>query len=385
MNNPPRRLQTTLLPQLDGLRGIAVLLVLWFHFPFIAGSPGSQAFTDVGHKIRSGTIGVDVFFALSGFLITRILINERVITGTISFSNFYFKRSLRIFPAYYISIIFCIIMFRLPDQEMVYNLLYLTNYNLANYMPNNDHSSPLAHTWSLAVEEQFYLLWPLLLAFVPMRHVRMTTAVVVPAIAVGTMVLTCLFVSTLQADALIFGATPIRMLTLSFGAYLACREHDRSPLSGRQGYALIVLAVCWLFATQVAREWDYTTSPVYHSLGTLGFAFLALGVLASILQPRFGRAGVPQRMLKWRPLRYVGRISYGLYLYHYVILRMLATYDLDAGASPKRVCLAVGLTFATAVISFHMMESPLQRLGRRSLTPSALTVDSDVIPLGRLL
>ena len=277
MNNPPRRLQTTLLPQLDGLRGIAVLLVLWFHFPFIAGSPGSQAFTDVGHKIRSGTIGVDVFFALSEFLITRILINERVMTGTISFSNFYFKRSLRIFPAYYICIIFCIIMFRLPDQEIVYNLLYLTNYNLANYMPNNDHSNPLAHTWSLAVEEQFYLLWPLLLAFVPLRHIRMTTAVVVPAIAVGTMVLTCLFVSTLQADALIFGAAPIRMLTLSFGAYLACREHDRSPLSGRSGYALIVLAVCWLFAAQVAREWGYTTSPVYHSLGNVGFAFFGAG------------------------------------------------------------------------------------------------------------
>jgi len=276
-------------------------------------------------------------------------------------------------------------MFGLSNQEIIYGLLYLTDYNLANYMPNNDHSSPFAHTWSLAVEEQFYLFWPLLLTFVPMRHIRMTTAVIVPAIAVGTMVLTCLFVSTLQADALIFGAAPIRMLTLSFGAYLACREHDRSSLSGRLGHASIVLAVCWLFAAQVAREWGYTTSPVYHSLGNVGFAFLALGVLASILQPRFGLAGVPQRMLTWRPLRYVGRISYGLYLYHYVILRMLAIYDPGAGASPTRVCLAVGLTFATAVISFHVMESPLQRLGRRSLTLSALTVDSDVIPLGQLL
>ncbi len=101
---------------------------------------------------------------------------------------------------------------------------------------------------------------------------------------------------------------------------------------------------------------------MYHSLGNVGFAFLALGVLASILQPGFGLAGVPQKMLKWRPLRYVGRISYGLYLYHYIILRLLAVYDLDAGAAPTRVCLAIGLTFATAVISFHMMEGPLQRL-----------------------
>ena len=360
-------------PQLDGLRGVAVLGVLWFHVPAIAGVHASFVFATLGQQLKSGFIGVDVFFALSGFLITRLLLRERDSTGGIAFKAFYLRRSLRIFPIYYASLAFCAVFMAIPARDLVFAALYASDYNFAYVdAPVTILSSPLAHTWSLAVEEQFYLVWPLLVALLPMRLGRMVTALVVPAIAVALAVLACLATRPAIAEALVFGAAPIRMLSLSLGAYLAYRERDGAGLAGWQGDLLAVFGVVWLAGVQAGRAMGYVaTGAPYHTLGNIGFAVLSMGILASMLARRSGLMRVPQRVLMTRPLRYIGRISYGLYLYHYIILSALSINHAEDGAPASRVAAALILSFGLAAVSFHFIEAPLLRLGSQRRSRSA--------------
>ena len=352
----------TRLPQLDGLRAVAVFGVIWLHFPPVAGFPVSLAFTAVGEQLRVSTIGVDLFFALSGFLITRILLNERVTTGSIAFTDFYVKRSARIFPIYYISLAVCLACFAMPAKEVVLSALYLSDYNLINYYSINDHTSPLSHSWSLAVEEQFYLVWPFVIAWTRLGTMRRVTGVIVPAIAIACMALAYLLSNSIDAEALIFGAAPIRMLTISLGAYLACREFDRAPLTVRQGGALALAGLAGLLIMQAARTRGIIAGPIYHAFGNIGFAVLAMGLLAIVLP---SRPSVLQAVLCWPPMRYVGRISYGLYLYHFIILHLLGIHDSRDGAPAVVICAAAALTFGTAAISFHFIENPLIQAARR--------------------
>lgn len=360
-------------PQLDGLRGLAVLGVLWFHVPAIAGVHASFVFATLGQQLKSGFIGVDVFFALSGFLITRLLLRERDGTGRIAFMAFYLRRSVRIFPIYYASLAFCALFMAVPARDLAFAALYATDYNFAYVdAPVTILSSPLLHTWSLAVEEQFYLVWPLVVATIPMRLGRMVTALVAPAIAIAMAVLACLATPPAIAEALVFGAAPIRMLSLSLGAYLAYRERDGAGLAGWQGDLLAGLGVAWLAAVQAGRAMGFVaTGAPYHTLGNIGFAVLSMGVLASMLAPRSGLMRAPQRLLTARPLRYVGRISYGLYLYHYIVLSALRINHAEDGASASRVAAALVLSFGLAAVSFHFVEAPLLRLSSRQRTAPA--------------
>ena len=171
--------QLPYLPYLDGLRAVAVLLVLWAHFPFVTGSFVSEAFWKISQALRTGYIGVDLFFVMSGFLITRILLNERLSNGTISFRRFYINRALRIFPIYYICIAIYALLYARHDGD----LLSLVTYTFNVYKPLYPDPVALEHTWSLSVEEQFYLAWPFVMAAIPLRMGKAITGIVIPAIS----------------------------------------------------------------------------------------------------------------------------------------------------------------------------------------------------------
>jgi peptidoglycan/LPS O-acetylase OafA/YrhL len=360
------------LAQLDGLRGIAILLVLWQHMPFISGSPISHAVWSAGSALRTGFIGVDLFFVLSGFLITRILLAEQETRGTIDFRLFYIKRFLRIFPIYYLSLAFVGLFLGERWDRLLFGVLYLTNYNFLV----TDAPSSIGHTWSLCIEEQFYLFWPLLVWLVPPNRGRWMTGAVVPGLAVLFCLLVAAFVVWPKPEDIIYSTTPARMMSLSAGAYLAYRERDGVTFRGGPALAIFAAGLGLIVAVMAARLNGFVPNGgFYWAMLLPGFGLLSTGIVAVVAASSPWLAGV-RTALSNAPLRYVGRISYGLYLYHVIILSALGAEGVDSrehGISPGQYGAAVLLIMIIPPLSYHFLEAPLLRLKSRFATPPART------------
>ncbi len=356
------------LPELDGLRAAAVLLVLWAHFPYVAGSTTSLAIWKFGQALRTGYIGVDLFFVLSGFLITRILLAERDSAGSISFGKFYLKRVLRIFPIYYLCVAIYILTFAHGDGDVLSLATYTFNY----YKPFHPAPSALEHTWSLSVEEQFYLLWPLIISATPRSWGRALTGAVIPAIGLATALIVAACLDNALAANVIYMSGPTRMISLSLGAYLAFREVSAQPLAGMRAAGLVVLGVVVLAADNAGRALHYVPAGgFYWSAALVGYAALSMGTVALVIGADNPVAAPIKAVLRLRPLRYIGKISYGLYLYHYLILFLfgLAPYQTEGvGTSLALASAALVTTFAVAALSFQLLEGPLLRLKDRLST-----------------
>lgn len=141
-------------PAFDGFRGIGVVVVVFTHYPQVIESDLYNAVWRANMASRFGYGLLDIFFVISGFFITRLLLRERAKTGRISFSDFYMRRALRIFPVYYLTVLVCYLVFQLNTAD----LLSLVSYTFNFYHPLHPVPNPLEHTWSLSVEEQFYFL-----------------------------------------------------------------------------------------------------------------------------------------------------------------------------------------------------------------------------------
>lgn len=366
------------LPALDGLRAIAVSLVLWVHLPFIQGSAVAKAVWSVGQAIRAGYIGVDLFFVLSGFLITRILLDERVRTGSISLRVFYTRRALRIFPIYYLCIAVYALAFPFDGEALLSLVTYTFNY----YHPLNPTPNPLEHTWSLAVEEQFYLVWPALVTLIPLARGRRICGTFIPVLAMLVALLLAATLESALAANLIYMSSATRMMSLSLGAALAFRELARAPSPRWRPYAELVAGAALLAADQGGRSLGLIPAGGwYWTVALLGYALVSVGAVSLLIASRDRLAATARAVLSLRPLRYVGRISYGLYLYHYLLLFLLglAPYQVfTTGAPAGWVALAAGVTFATAALSYRFIEAPLLRLkdrfGRRD-APAPTYVD----------
>jgi peptidoglycan/LPS O-acetylase OafA/YrhL len=355
---------TPYLPALDGVRAIAVLLVVWSHFPYVAGSAVSLSIWKVGQALRTGYVGVDLFFVLSGFLITRILLNELKRTGEISYRNFFIKRVLRIFPIYYL----CIAIFALCFAWNRDLLFSLSSYTFNWYKPFHPEPIALEHTWSLSVEEQFYLLWPPLIAVLPYMLRGMTTGFIIPALSIViALAISAHFESVLAAN-IIYMSTATRMISLSLGAYLAVMESSGRVLKAWQSISILAAGAAVLLLDNVARGM-HVIAPggFYWSVALLGYATLCCGAVAAMIFPGGKIVSAAKRVLTLRPIRYIGKISYGLYLYHLLILFLLniAPFQTDGvGTSVWLLSAAAVLTFAVAHLSYRYIELPL--LGLRS-------------------
>lgn len=302
-------------PSLDGLRGFAVLIVMGSHF-------------DVPLLWNGGGVGVGIFFALSGFLITSLLLEERARTGRIDLVAFYKRRARRLLPALYAVVVFWLaassVLGALPTQWLgiVTASTYVTNWALQFGV----ETGAMHHTWSLAVEEQFYAVWPLvvLLAGASWRIAKWS------GMALGLCVM------------LILGQPGIAVLA---GCLLSIGLHRGMRLTVSPWFGLLGLAVI-AFLTIAPFGW------------TLGMGVTGL-VGAVILASQSGNPNWLSRALGWQPLRSVGRISYALYLWHPVLLGTAIV----AGASkgPLVNLLLIALTFAVAVASWRWVESPWMR------------------------
>jgi peptidoglycan/LPS O-acetylase OafA/YrhL len=351
------------------MRGIAILAVFGYHY---AGGLVSRADT-AGLKALSvvfglGWSGVDLFFVLSGFLITGILFDTQ--NDAHYFKNFYARRALRIFPVYYFGLLVLLLFSRWtqvhwgPLQALLF--LYLT-YPGTMLWPALVHISPviqISHTWSLCVEEQFYLIWPWVIVKLrtPKRILSACGIAILAALALRVGIQAAGVSERLWCYTFLF----CRMDELAFGAAIAVAMRGpwqawlrRAAPPGLIAGALAMGAMCW---------WRHNLDHGDAMIGTVGYTILGMSfgsVLILGLQPGSWIA----RLFSLGVLRVFGKYSYGFYLYHFPLLSVLGpmrtlfvarvhSYALG-GAIYLSVCLLVNLLVAVA--SFHWIEAPILR------------------------
>jgi peptidoglycan/LPS O-acetylase OafA/YrhL len=351
----------------QGLRALAVGLVVLDH----AGVPW----------LGGGFVGVDVFFVISGFLISSLLLHEATTTGRVRIGHFYARRARRILPAATLVLVatsaFAAVQLPVTRvQEIVQDVRWATFFaaNIhfsrlgTDYFQQDRADSPVQHFWSLAVEEQFYLFWPVLLLLVCLlvrhRQLRAVTALVACAWVAS---LTWSIVLTPASPTEAYFSSATRVWELATGALLALA----APVLGQltRGFRR-VLATGGLAAIAVAA-FSYDASTLFPGWRAL------LPVLAA------GARGVlgPARLLTRRPMRYVGDISYSLYLWHWPVLVLGAEYVGDS-RSPAETILLVVVMVLLSVVSYHAVENPIRHArgaalrGRRALAmwPAALAI-----------
>lgn len=336
-------------PSLDGLRAVSILFVIAHHLMGAAGTPASIG--AVAHALALGTLGVRIFFVISGFLITSLLLGERTNTGAISLARFYVRRTMRIFPPFY-AYVAAIALLELGGiiatnpGDYLHAVTYTMNYH------NVSAGWYLGHAWSLSIEEQFYLLWPaLLLAAGPRRApwVLVGTTVIVPLIRAGaTLELIPGFSDSGQsfatvADWLAGGA----LLALWRGTLHANARYSR--LMAHPLTPLVLIAI--LFAGWTAFG-HWRLSNVTSSVAMIAAVLLLDAV---VTHPAKGIA----RALNTKTLMFIGRISYSLYLWQQLFCNR------SASAWPSRFPVNVALTFACAILSYYLIEKPAHAAGRR--------------------
>jgi peptidoglycan/LPS O-acetylase OafA/YrhL len=341
-------------PQLDSLRAFAVAAVLIHHF--LADGWGTGAI-----------LGVKLFFVLSGFLITSILIAGRAVAEARGGAwrvagRFYVRRFLRIFPLYYFVVAVCLLIGLEPAREA---LAWLATYTLNfRFARQGYYDANFAHFWTLSVEEQFYLFWPWFVLFAPRRWLP---AITVCLVAVGPLFRWIWSVSGSSGLAA-YVLTPAYADTLGMGALLGVLSHtDGWRQRLERGLTRVVLPVCAAaFAALYlleARGLDRGAGLVF---GDLALSGVFCWLIASAARG-FGGAG--GALLELKPLRYVGRISYGVYVYHPFMPALCAWLLTRLGWSsvPGPVSSFVLFSLATLIVasaSWFLLEKPLNDLGR---------------------
>jgi peptidoglycan/LPS O-acetylase OafA/YrhL len=360
------------LPALDGVRACAVLAVMMFH----GGIP----------HMGGGFMGVDAFFVLSGFLITSLLIGEWRQSLTIKLGAFWARRARRLLPALLLMLLFVAFFASVIVPKGTYGalrldalstLLYVSNWHFilvnSNYFNETAASSPLLHTWSLAVEEQFYVIWPLVVLGVMhfTRSLRALFALCCAAAIASAIWMYVLYDGGLNTNRAYLG-TDTRSQCLFIGCALAVglvlvtgRTHEEGRLAkgelwrpaGSVGTMLCGVVGIVGALTAVAL-WVLTTSTSSFPYSG-GFFLIGLAVAAVILSAVAAPRSIVPRVLSLAPVRYVGRISYGLYIWHWPIFIWL-DHARTGLYGYELFVVRVLVTFAVSVVSFHLIERPIR-------------------------
>ncbi|MCK0103894.1 acyltransferase family protein [Pseudohalocynthiibacter sp. F2068] len=352
MPNSKYQRSITYSPEIDGLRAIAVISVIIYHLKI--GSTGS-------YFLPGGFLGVDLFFVISGYLITKILLAELDASGRISITKFYWRRARRILPA----LLFVIIIFipiawiiLLPSEIEIFahsllaSLLFYANIfwleTQSAYGAQSALLQPFLHIWSLAVEEQFYIVFPLFLAFL---HRRSWVGFAIPVLIVLGLIFA--YTTTLWKPNLSFYSPTSRaweMLVGSLMGWLSLRSNrfGKSLTDKRLLPTVGIIIILWSIVT-------FRFSEIVHP--GLATAPLILGVFLVIW---FAEPREPvTRLLSTRPFVWIGLRSYALYLWHFPIFAF--GRHLNALPEPLEKATWIALTFAMATFSYRFVEEPFRR------------------------
>ena len=344
-------------PDIEGLRAVAVVAVVLSHAAL--GLPG-------------GYVGVDVFFVISGFLITRQLLEEAERRGRFSFAGFYARRARRIVPAATVVTVATLVgayLWAPPlrlgaiARDGLAAALFGVNWRLAaqgtNYFQATAPPSPFQHYWSLSVEEQFYLFWPVLLAVVLFavrtrdRRTKTRALVAVLAVVIAASLWASIHVTNISAPYGYFG-THTRVWELAVGALIAATADSLRRLPRP-----LAAIVAWLgLVAIVVSCFSYRTNTIYPGVAAL----LPVAGAALIIAAGCGAAPSrgPEQLLEIWPMRWTGRISYSLYLWHWPLLILIP----DAVGHPLTLaqrCAAISAAVLLSVLTYLLVEQPFQR------------------------
>lgn len=322
---------------LDGLRAISVIAVIWQH---------TAGYNQSGGLLSRGYLGVDCFFAISGFLITTLLLREHQAAGRISLRQFYLRRSARIFPIYFVVLAaYVVLMFARRHTadgiEFFHNLPAFATYT-SNWFAAGGDKATFYFAWSLATEEQFYLFWPPLLVLLAVRRWLAPVAVLLALVAVDQLA-TAGGVRILASL-----ATPILL-----GAVVAVLLHHRSTYR----VAARVLAGPLAAPTAVLTT---LAALQYGVPDVAGEALLVLVVATLVVR----EDTVVHPVLTWRPLAWVGTISYGIYLMHMLVANLVRPV-IGERLGIAVFALTVPVVIGVAGVSFRWFETPVREAVRR--------------------
>ncbi len=356
------------IPGLDGLRALAVFAVVLYHM--------SASF------LPSGLLGVTIFFVLSGYLITGILIREWHKTKSINLPKFWLHRIRRLFPAIVcviaVSLVLC--AFLAPDmltklrRDLFAALFWFTNwwyiFQDVSYFDAMGAPSPVTHFWSLAIEEQFYLIWPpvLLLLFRKGFKKRTIQWGIVAAALISVVLMMVLYVPEGDPSRVYYG-TDTRVFSLLIGAWFAfvfppkrlCGEGKHGlPEATRRIVGIVgIVALVGLICLMVFVN---AYSPFMYYGGILLTSVLTALMIMAIVNPETALA----RVFSFAPIVYIGKISYGIYLWHYPLLLLMNDFNSTEATHPLMYALQMVVIVIVSMISYHFVEQPIRQgcLGR---------------------
>ncbi len=382
-------------PALDGLRGLAVIMVFFFHY---AGGLASKEpiIHALGFVTQACWIGIVLFFALSGFLITGTLwdaIDEKFILR-----NFFIRRALRILPLYAVALVISFLGALAVGLNAdtiksfsIYALFLQDVPYLADFTQKSVSPFPLYHLWSLAVEEQFYLLWPFLLLGVENRRSARNMCIRVFAVSIFFRLFFALPDLNFGRVGLYdnFLLTHAGALALGGAVALALRSRERSsgriaaPVRFLRRYAAIAFfsGMVLFIGIGVYKQSFLIADPLQFMFGLLGVSVAAAALVALVLRP-----GRVRTFFSHPALGFLGRISYGFYIFHILLqpvfdplaLRItiyLARFTHGYSQNlyqASRFVIALPITVIVATLSFYLLETPIMRLGRRFPMPTPL-------------
>ena len=355
------------LPSIDSLRALAVLAVIIYH-------------VDVNY-LPGGFLGVDLFFVLSGYLISSLIIKEFRKTGTVNLYNFYIRRARRLLPAVYfmitvglvVMVLFNEVLLRKSHLDAIFGYIYSSNwwyiFHKLDYFDSFGAQSPFKHLWSLAIEEQFYMIFPLLFLLVNRKKkskdgtykLNKNFLYVVVGLILVSLITHILLFDINNISRIYFG-TDTRAFSLLVGVvgailYPMERLHTKVTLQQNLIYSVISLVSIATLITVMIYTSEYNTW-LYRG------GFLLVAILGLIVIISSGKQHtVMARLLSFKPVVFIGKISYSLYLWHFPILVLTTPVAEIGNTNIYFVILRVILTFVVAIVSYVFVETPIRKLG----------------------
>ena len=355
------------LPSIDSLRALAVLAVIIYH-------------VDVNY-LPGGFLGVDLFFVLSGYLISSLIIKEFRKTGTVNLYNFYIRRARRLLPAVYfmitiglvVMVLFNEVLLRKSHLDAIFGYIYSSNwwyiFHKLDYFDSFGAQSPFKHLWSLAIEEQFYMIFPLLFLLVNSKKkskdgtykLNKNFLYVVLGLILVSLIAHILLFDINNISRIYFG-TDTRAFSLLVGvvgAILYPMERLHSKVTPQQNmiYSVVSLASIATLITVMVYTSEYNTW-LYRG------GFLLVAILGLIVIISSGKQHtLMSKLLSFKPIVFIGKISYSLYLWHFPILVLTTPVSEIGNPNIFFVILRIVLTFAVAIVSYVFVETPIRKLG----------------------